>query len=349
MAWAIATLFSSGACSYYSDDLLAGLAVGDGGAGAASSDPGAGRAGDEVASSAQGGGGSGSTAGSGGSDAGGTSTSAGSAGNPEPAAGAPDTTSAGAGGDGPIDACPDDPNKLVPGQCGCGVPESCIGLKDGLAHRYSFDKPGTVAVDSVGGKNGAIVGASAAMGKVVFDGTAAAYVDLPNGTISALKDASFEIWLTWGGGSIWQRIFDFGTNSKGEGNQGEGTTYLYLSPSDGWSGNALRASFSLAGVGAETVARGSAPLPTGSTQHLVLVVDDSKNQLRLYLNGSVAAVTGFSQSLSGLTDVNNWVGRSNFADAPLKATIEEFRIYKVALTDAQVTASFGFGPNPSFL
>ena len=135
----------------------------------------------------------------------------------------------------------------------------------------------------------------------------------------------------------------------GEGAQGEGTSYVYLTPSDGWTGNALRASFTANGVGSETTVRTSAPLASGSLQHLVLVVDDTNNQLRLYLNGNVAAITGFTQSLSALSDVNNCIGRSNFRDSPLKGSVEEFRIYKIALTADQVTESFGYGPNPSFL
>lgn len=292
-----------------------------------------------------------SPAGTGGAGEGEPTAGAGMGGHPDAVGGAPDVWGgAGAGGEAPVsDACPNDPTKLEPGQCGCGVPESCTELKGGLAHRYSFNTAGSVAADTVGGANATIVGTTASAGKLTFDGAATAYLDLPNGKISTLKDASFEIWLTWGGGSVWQRIFDFGTNDKGEGNQGIGTKYLYLTPSEGATGNVLRAAFSLNGVGAETVLRGSAPLPTGSAQHLVLVIDDTKNQARLYLNGSVAAVTGFAQSLSSLDDVNNWVGRSNFTDTPLKGTIDEFRIYKVALTDAQVSASFGFGPNPAFL
>lgn len=343
-------------CSYYSDDLVNGANVGEGGAGAASAIP-------PSAGSTSAGGKSAPQAGSAPTAPTGASGGTGGAtvqeptpslgGASEAAAGAAEVPNAGAGagagGEAPNDACPNDPDKLSPGQCGCGVPESCVELKAGLAHRYSFEKAGTQALDSVGSAHGTIVGASASQGKVTFDGAAAAYVDLPNGTVSSLKDASFEIWLQWGGGSIWQRIFDFGSNDKTEGNQGTGVTYLYLTPSDGWTGNALRASFSLKGVGAETTVRTSAPLPTGSLQHLVVVIDDSHDEMRLYLNGSVAALTGFTQSLASLQDVNNWIGRSNFVDAPLKATIEELRIYDIALTQAQVTASSDFGPNPSFL
>jgi hypothetical protein len=124
---------------------------------------------------------------------------------------------------------------------------------------------------------------------------------------------------------------------------------LYLTPSDGSTGNVLRASLSINGISNETAIRASAALPQNTVQHLVLVVDDTKNELRLYLNGSVTALGGFSQSLSSLKDVNNWLGRSNFKDAPFKGSIDEFRIYKTALTAAQIEASHAFGPNPDFL
>jgi hypothetical protein len=145
----------------------------------------------------------------GGGSTGGTSTGGTNAGGEPPTSGgAPDTTDGGAGGEGPVDACPNDDDKLAPGKCGCGVPESCTALKDALAHRYSFNQTGSTIVDSVGTRNGTLVGATASMGKVVFNGTATSYLDLPNGTISGLRNASFEIWLVWGGGAPWQRIFD---------------------------------------------------------------------------------------------------------------------------------------------
>lgn len=348
----LVTLLSSFGCSYYSEDLVTRLADEGGGGGGSSSSAAGSGANTTGGTLAEGGvGGVQDSTGQSGSDATSGSSSGTSArgGSATVGGAAPDAMSAGAGGQDAEDGCPDDPDKVDPGQCGCGVPEDCIALKAGLAHRYSFDKKGSVASDSIGTAHGTIVGTSANAGKVTFDGTTAAYVDLPNGIISSLEDASFEVWLAWGGGSIWQRIFDFGTNDVGEGSQGEGTSYVYMTPSDGWTGNALRASFTATGIGSETTVRTSAPLASGSLQHLVLVVDDTNNQLRLYLNGNVSAITGFSQSLSSLSDVNNWIGRSNYKDVPLTGTVEEFRIYKIALTTEQVGASFEHGPNPSFL
>jgi hypothetical protein len=338
-------------CSYYSEDLLNGRTDGSG------SSPSSGAGGTSMHS--------GSAGGQGAGDTGGASTGTagtGSTGGTEAAAGSSSFAGAGSGGefgDGgaggeggatDLDACPDDPDKVAPGHCGCGVAEICAVLEAALVHRYDFDQKGTTANDLRGDAHALIVGTSAAQGKVTFDGSADAYVDLPNGVISTLQDASFEIWLEWGGGAVWTRILDFGVSDKGEGNQGSyPPNYLYLTPSDGKSGNALRAAFTSNGINNEVAVRASKPLAVGSPQHLVLVVDDSNDELRLYLNGSLSAMNGFTEHLSSLNDVNNWLGRSNYLDPPLKGSIEEFRVYDVALDAALVQASHDFGPNPSFL
>ena len=339
-------VLSSVGCAYYSDDLL--LA----GAGGATSLGGSGGMGGAASPQAGNNASGGKPVGSAGSTPtggkGGEAVVAGTGGT----GGASDVEEGGSAGEAPADDCPEDPDKTQPGECGCGVAETCAPLKTALLHRYSFEVSGALAADSIGSADADIVATTAADGRVTFaGGTSAAYVDLPNGIISALGDASFEVWLEWSGGGAWQRIFDFGSNDAGEGNQGIGQTYLYLTPRDGinGSGNPLRASFSLNGTGGETTVKTSAPLATTSMQHIVLVVDDANNQLRLYLNGEISALTGFNGSLSTLDDVNNWLGRSNYKDAHFGGSIEEFRIYGAALSDAQVAASSGFGPNPQFL
>lgn len=338
-------------CSVYTDALLpaaGGGSAGRAGSGGAIAGSGEGGSGSPQAGTETGGSAAGAPEPPGGaatSGTGGTTTPGGEAG----ASAGGDDGEGGGGGEGPVDNCPDDPGKVEPGACGCGVPEVCAELRDALLHRYSFDGGGTVAVDSVGDANGAIVGATAKDGKVTFDGTTVSYVDLPNGLISSLTDASFEVWLTWAGGSNWQRIFDFGNNDKAEGQQGTGKTYLYLTPKEGSGNNALRAAFTRNGINSETSVRASAPLETGKSQHIALVVDDTNNQLRLYLNGELSALTGFQGKLSEISDVNNWLGRSNYMDPPLGGTIAEFRIYGAALTNAQVLASSSFGPDPKFL
>src|SRR5262245_56537530 len=87
-----------------------------------------------------------------------------------------------------------------------------------LQHRYSFNEAsGTLAKDSADAADGTLIGgASLGGGKVTFDGNDG-YVDLPNGIISKLTDATFETWVTFSGqGGAWQRVFDFGNNAAGE-------------------------------------------------------------------------------------------------------------------------------------
>ncbi len=339
----------SAGCGYYSDDLLR-VDTGRGGATVEAGSGGKGGTSPSLAGSAGASSGSltGGASGSGSGTAGGGDEATGAVG----ATGGASSGEGGSGGEAPSDDCPADPDKTQPGECGCGIAESCAPLKAALVHRYSFEASGALATDSVGDADATIVGTTAAGGKVTLaGGSTAAYVDLPNGLISALGDASFEVWLEWTGGGSWQRIFDFGSNDVVEGSQGIGQTYLYLTPrdGDGGSGNPLRASFTISGIGGETTVKTSAPLPTTSMQHIVLVVDDTNNQMRLYLNGDLSALIGFNGSLSSLKDVNNWLGRSNYKDAHLGGSIEEFRIYGAALSDAQVEASAAFGPNPEFL
>ena len=88
----------------------------------------------------------------------------------------------------------------------------------------------------------------------------------------------------------------------------------------------------------------------GGVQHVALVFDDSNDQLRLYLNGRLVGSGLVTGSLSSLVGVNNWLGRSQFANDPaFSGTYHELRIYRSALTDAQMALSFEYGSDPLFL
>jgi hypothetical protein len=266
--------------------------------------------------------------------------------------------SGGAGGCSGGDCCPSDPNKTMPGVCGCGVPDQdsgttagCVGLRNALVHRYSFSGSGTRATDSVGGEHGTVTNTTLTnTGSLSLAGTTSdQYVDLPNGIVSSLTNATFDVWLTWTGGSGWQRIFDFGNSSAAEGTQGNGDTYLFLTPK-GTSGSAyLRVVFSTEGTANETFVNAAAALATSTVSHVTVVVDDTNALLSLYLNGTSAGSAAFTESLSGLNDVNNWLGRSQFSpDAEFAGQLHELRIYKVALSAAQIQLSQQAGTDPAF-
>jgi hypothetical protein len=258
------------------------------------------------------------------------------------------------------DGCPQDGMKTAPGLCGCGRPDtdqgqvvSCTGLVSALVHRYRFDGTSTTITDAKGDQDGLLQGTTLG-GNNQLDlagGSSNQFVDLPNGLISGLTDATFEVWLTWSGGSIWERIFDFGDNSSAtEGNQGTGKTYLFLTPRSSGAGGAMRVAYSTNGSGSETQIDASSELSTTGIHHVVVVVDDTGDMLRLYLDGAEAGSKALSGSLSGIHDINNWLGRSQYSsDAEFGGTLYEFRVYDTALSAGQVALSFGDGPDPAYL
>lgn len=291
-----------------------------------------------------------------------------------------------------VDNCPDDPAKMTPGVCGCGVPDdnfdgdaaldcveacpdnaarttpsgacgcssitdtaTCTALRNALRNLYTFDAEGVQILDSLGDADGTLLdddGLTPAAdlqrlqvnGRLNLDGFGS-FVDLPDGLISSLTNATFESWVSWRGGAAWSRIFDFG-NADG----GAGQTYLFLTPSNGVT-TTLRVAYSLAGPGdAETLIDGLAALPIGAAtsaalEHLAVVVDDTQGMLRLYLNGAEVGAVPLADRLAAINDVNNWLGRSNYAaDPPLFGSLVEFRIYDQALSAAQLRTSFQAGP-----
>ena len=262
------------------------------------------------------------------------------------------------------DGCPQNGARLMPGVCGCALPDTAA--PSCLAHRYSFNDGtpsdggtgdggdvgggGTTMVrDSVGTANGTAV-------NVVLRGTGTLtlagdqtdqYVSLPGGIISALgNSATFEGWINWTGAGAWQRIFDFGVaDPTTPGVQGTGSAFVFLSPLGG-TGVAL---FTVNTVGlTEVMAPQFFPQGAAGAQphHFAAVVDASGPSARLYIDGTLVGSTPLVSTLSGLRDVNNWLGRSQFLPDPeFGGTYYEFRIHSTAMTQAQINASIAAGPD----
>jgi hypothetical protein len=214
-----------------------------------------------------------------------------------------------------------------------------------LQHRYSFNGSGTVATDSIGTAHGAIINTALnGTGVLALAGmTSGQYVDLPNGILAGLGDATFEVWLTWSGGDMWQRIFDFGSSGS-EGTPAMGTSYLFLTPRG--ANPTARATFSANGREGEVPVDASSALPTMTLSHVAVVVNDSLDTLALYIDGASVSSVPFTGHLSQVSDINNWLGRSQFsADPALGATLTEFRIYRTALSAKQIELSHSSGPD----
>jgi len=259
-----------------------------------------------------------------------------------------------------LDDCLDDEQKIYPGVCGCGIPEDrCLPLKNALVHRYAFDGTGTVAVDDVGGADGAIMNtALTGLGQVYLDrsGDQEQYVALPNGIVSALKGATFEAWVVWDTPPVdpkpfWERIFDFGVSTKGEDQREFGKSYLFLAPGQpGTTPELPRTAFRDDNLPGEIILNAIDPFPSNTTFNVAVVVDDTAQELRLYLNAVEEGRVPLSEPLAAIQDVNNWLGRSQFvADSRFGGSFLEFRIYDRALTPGQLAESVAFGDSPAFL
>jgi len=231
------------------------------------------------------------------------------------------------------------------GDASSPMPSASAGsVSHHLLHRYSFDGHGSSAVDSIGGADGSLENGAAldGAGHVVLDGSDD-FVDLPNGLISGLGSATLVLWLSWNGGPCWQRAFDFGSTDAGEGAVGNATTSLFATP--------LRCPGTGPATSFQTVASplgsvdSDVPFPVLQNASLAVTLDAAKKEIRLYAEGKPLGV-GSLPPLSELTDQNDWLGRSQWPqDRALRGSLDEFRIYDVALDDAAISVLNGAGPD----
>jgi hypothetical protein len=239
---------------------------------------------------------------------------------PEPASPAPETPDAA----GP---------SLVSGDAGSDAgspPESSLVL------RYDFSGSGDVVPDLVGDRDAHLLGGTLLDPSRTFinlDGVDD-YVDIPNGVLSGLRSATFVLWLSWTGGVCWQRIFDFGISDQGEDQVGDAATSLFMTPK-ACGDDSFTA---MAEIGAEQhPVSDDEPLPVGYALQVALVVDDDTQTLTLYRDTEKVGEAAAAFRLEQLTDTNNWLGRSQWAqDGFFSGAIGEFRIYGRALSAAEI-------------
>jgi hypothetical protein len=230
-----------------------------------------------------------------------------------------------------------------------------------LVHRYSFnDSAGaapatTPLLDSVGGKNGVVMGDGA-----VFTGSAlsipggdqssgAAYGDLPNGMISALPKAStFETWISVTSSYGQERVFDFGSNDAEENLNGAGQSYFYLAARGAAPTSNPLIGYSTTSINGAVDVNATSFLTLDTPTHLVVTYDSDVGVGAIYMNGSLVARGNFPvrSDLSNLNDINNYLGRSQWAgDNRIAASYDEFRIYSGIMSESEILASGIAGPD----
>lgn len=220
-----------------------------------------------------------------------------------------------------------------------------------LAHRYDFNGiPGaTVVKDLVGGAHGVV----ASIGQTFTDGgqlylTGRSYVDLPDGLLSSLSEVTVEAWVTGirVNGRHWPRVFDFGSyNGFG------GESYFFLSPSvlnDNASSDTqlIRFAISTNSIIRESTLTTMPWMADNFETHFAVAYSPSRNVSKLYVNGIPVDAGPAPYALSLINDENNWLGRSQYSmDDYFRGLFKEFRVYRNALTDSQVAASYALGPD----
>jgi hypothetical protein len=252
-----------------------------------------------------------------------------------------------------------------------------------LVHRYSFTAN---ANDSVGSAHGTVIDAgttanfaftggqldlSANTGNASNAITEDAYVDLPNGIVSAAATGgmngavAFEWWFTVSENRTWQRLGDFGISNGGEGMSPAGSASPYLSiVTTSGRGNIVDMT-NHPSTGQEPAAGFNGTPAIGQPYHVMAVynhndpraftADGANGTMTIYLNDGVTPRVAYGAihpniNIRTLTDVNNWLGRSQWPDPLFDGMYDEFRIYNSAPSAAYVASSFAAGPGvvPTF-
>jgi len=245
-----------------------------------------------------------------------------------------------------------------------------------LRHRYSFSEvAGTTATDSISAKNGTIKvksppeGGTYAWGggQLTLDNESpvvgdndndpnGAYVDLPNGMISALREnCTFIIWYTWqdpnynDSSSIYQRVWDFGSSAPtgGEDKTGPAASCVFvrLATKNTQADNQIQFQSSRAGAAQDL---NDGPVVWNQQVCVAVVRDGAANQWRMYVNGVQSPTTALTPTytLTSLNDVNNWIGRCQQNNRGFyTGKLNEFRIYDMPLTAPWIKAAYDEGPD----
>lgn len=236
-------------------------------------------------------------------------------------------------------------------------------LKQSPVHRFSFKAPegpapdGTVVADRIGGLSAVVRGANAEFtrnGLQLPGGSSMseAYVDFPNGLISAHEDVTIEFWETQTTPQVWSRILSIGTNQSGEitgpGGHFVGSETLTLFGNVGsLQVNRFARSFGNHPNGGPD--RDPAAYPDselGTEFHQVITYDKNLAEWHWYRNGWLMEVIPDTEGSSTLDDVNVWIGRSEFsADNNFRGLIREFRVYNHALDPGEILGNYQAGPD----
>ncbi len=211
--------------------------------------------------------------------------------------------------------------------------EITVGSGTLVAHLKFDQTGGALASDSSGRGQHATLVNGAGFSAGILDGglnlpaTAAQHATLPAGVASGLTDFTVATWIKVNAFVTWQRIFDFGTGTS---------TNMFLAAQGPAGAGRLRFSIRSSTV-AEQNTDSTVALTAGAWTHVA--VTRSGTTVRIYVNGVLAGTGSATLSPADLGfTTQNYLGKSQFTDAYLNSTLDDFRIYANALSESELAA-----------
>lgn len=166
--------------------------------------------------------------------------------------------------------------------------------------------------------------------------TSASFVTIPKGLFKDLTQTTISSWVRWDGGDAFQWLYTLGKDAS--------SATFFTPKFDG--ANVARSSVKPATNGAEVGASGGSELPSGEWHNVTTTID--ADTLVYYLDGLEVSRTSVGADVatalfadsspnSGYIGQPFWTGVHPFFDG----AIDDFRVYDVALTAAQVVELVG--------
>jgi fibronectin type 3 domain-containing protein len=219
---------------------------------------------------------------------------------------------------------------------GAGAVSSEASIRiDDLHLWLKFDESGgATAADSSGnGRNATLVnGPVFASGKIgnalVFASSASRYASLPAGLVSTLGDFTVCAWVKPTTLNTWARVFDFGSGTS---------TNMFLTAMSGANGGKPRFAIKISNSAEQGIDSAVAMSP-GVWTHLAVTLSGSTGTL--YVNGvAVGTNSAMTFQPSGMgSTTQNYLGKSQYSDPYFNGALDDFRIYRSALSADEIAA-----------
>ncbi|WP_236088652.1 LamG-like jellyroll fold domain-containing protein [Antribacter soli] len=209
-------------------------------------------------------------------------------------------------------------------------------------HYTMDDIAGTTVPDSSGnGLDGTVAGSTStadAGGSQALDllgGAGGGYVTIPRGALAGATDLTVSTRLRWdGAGGPWQWAYALGTSTE---------RYLFSTPSN--SDGRLRTAVTTTFAGGEAKVTGYGPLAGGDWVTLTVTLDTAADRVTTYLDGVAVGSAPTTVSAGALLAASatsaGYIGRSFYPDPLFDGAVDDFRIYRAALTATQVAELAG--------